>query len=399
MDEFGNFYLSSKSTCLHQNRLRTATAVKAKDIHGWMSTCKSKRQALILDCCNAGAFAKGLTAKDAGNVDIQTQLGGEGRAVLTASTSTQYAFEKEGLDLSNYTHYLVEGLEKGAADLDGDGQISVEELHEYVFKKVKEAAPAMTPEFYNFARATEPILLARSPKDDPKLKYRKEVEKRLDQGQFSITARKLLNRKRAELGIDLNTAELIEAEVLQPLREREHNLQDYRETLEAELKKQNPLSARTQRELQDYQQALGLRDQDIAPIHTKLSVLPVSPETIAIGAKLSDATIAIGAKLSDAYKQAEYKQAERAYMLGSYEEAATIINRVAEHYPTDLNVHLLKGHIYCYGLQRFDIAKEQYQSVLSLTTDSEYIASANKGLADADKFSHDTSIGISESKS
>lgn len=83
----------------------------------------------------------------------------------------------------------------------------------------------------------------------------------------------------------------------------------------------------------------------------------------------------------------EYKQAERAYMLGSYEEAATIIDRLAESHPTDPNVCLLRGHIYCYGLQQFDVAREQYQSVLNLTTDAEYINYANKGLADADEFS------------
>lgn len=89
-----------------------------------------------------------------------------------------------------------------------------------------------------------------------------------------------------------------------------------------------------------------------------------------------------GTKFAD-----EYKQAERAYMLGSYEEAATIIDRLAENYPTDPTVCLLRGHIYCYGLQQFEIAREQYQSVLNLTTDAEYINYANKGLADAEEFS------------
>jgi twitching motility protein PilJ len=92
--------------------------------------------------------------------------------------------------------------------------------------------------------------------------------------------------------------------------------------------------------------------------------------------------MASGTKFAD-----EYKQAERAYMLGSYEEAASIIDRLAERNAADPNVCLLKGHIYCYGLQQFDIAREQYQSVLSLTTDEEYINYANKGLADAEEFS------------
>ncbi|MEM8717680.1 MAG: hypothetical protein AAGE84_00015 [Cyanobacteria bacterium P01_G01_bin.39] len=43
-------------------------------------------------------------------VDIQTQLGGEGRAVLTSSTSTQYSFEQQESDLSIYSRYIVEGI-------------------------------------------------------------------------------------------------------------------------------------------------------------------------------------------------------------------------------------------------------------------------------------------------
>ncbi|MBW4466795.1 MAG: HAMP domain-containing protein [Pegethrix bostrychoides GSE-TBD4-15B] len=91
--------------------------------------------------------------------------------------------------------------------------------------------------------------------------------------------------------------------------------------------------------------------------------------------------MASGTKFAD-----EYKQAERAYMLGSYEEAASIIDRLAESHSADPNVCLLRGHIYCYGLQQFDLAREQYQSVLNLTTDEEYVNYANKGLADAEEF-------------
>ncbi|HEY9627598.1 MAG TPA: methyl-accepting chemotaxis protein [Coleofasciculaceae cyanobacterium] len=82
----------------------------------------------------------------------------------------------------------------------------------------------------------------------------------------------------------------------------------------------------------------------------------------------------------------EYQQAERAYMLGSYEEAAAIIDRLVEAQPSDPSVRLLRGHIYCYGLQQFDVACEQYQSVLSLTDDTEFVNYANNGLAYADQF-------------
>ncbi|MEB3356675.1 MAG: methyl-accepting chemotaxis protein [Synechococcales bacterium] len=82
----------------------------------------------------------------------------------------------------------------------------------------------------------------------------------------------------------------------------------------------------------------------------------------------------------------EYQQAEKSYMQGNYEEAAATIDRLADSYPDDVSVRLLKGHIYCYGLHRYDVAREQYEAVISLTSDQEYIDYANNGLAYAEQF-------------
>ncbi|MGJ3247597.1 MAG: methyl-accepting chemotaxis protein [Elainellaceae cyanobacterium] len=92
----------------------------------------------------------------------------------------------------------------------------------------------------------------------------------------------------------------------------------------------------------------------------------------------------------------EYQQAERAYMLGNYEEAAQIVDRLLESHSDDLNVQLLRGHIYCYGLQRYDIARDQYQSVLDMTSEPEYVDYANNGLAYASQFGVDNG-GFEES--
>ncbi len=80
-----------------------------------------------------------------------------------------------------------------------------------------------------------------------------------------------------------------------------------------------------------------------------------------------------------------YQAAERAYMQGSYEQAADIIEQLAENYPSDPNVLLLKGHIYCYGLSVYDIARTQYKSVLDLTSDPEFVNYANNGLTYAEQ--------------
>ncbi|NDJ21379.1 SUMF1/EgtB/PvdO family nonheme iron enzyme [Nostoc sp. B(2019)] len=268
-DENRNLFLSSGETSLEHGRLVTPTAVAARFLHDSMNGSKSERQVIILDCCFSGAFPDGLAAKDDGSVDIQAQLGSKGRAILTSSTSTQYSFEQEGSDLSIYTRYLVEGIEKGTADQDEDGWISADELHNYASSKVLEAAPAMTPQFYPVKEGYR-IRLAKAPVDDPKLKYRKEVKRLENQGRFSIPARRLLNSQRTQLQLSLEVAEAIEAEVLQPYREFQRKLQEYEETLQECVKAEYPLSERTLNDLQDYQQHLGLRNEDIAPIEAKI---------------------------------------------------------------------------------------------------------------------------------
>jgi twitching motility protein PilJ len=76
----------------------------------------------------------------------------------------------------------------------------------------------------------------------------------------------------------------------------------------------------------------------------------------------------------------EYGQAEKAYLQGNYDTAAKIIDRMVKEYPEDPNSLLLRGHIYCYGLQEYDLAKEQYEKVLHLTNESDCVEYAQNGL-------------------
>ncbi len=75
-----------------------------------------------------------------------------------------------------------------------------------------------------------------------------------------------------------------------------------------------------------------------------------------------------------------YQAAEKAYMQGSFEEAAQTIDMLANDHPSDPSVLLLKGHIYCYGLQQYEVAQQQYKSVLQLSSDPEFVDYANNGL-------------------
>ena len=148
-DDAGRLFLTTRGTRKTlQGDLIRSTAVQFSFIQDSMSRSRSKRQVVILDSCFSGAFAEGLSAKDDGTLDIRSQLGGEGRAILTSSSSTQYSFEHEGSELSLYTRFLIEGIETGAADTDEDEVVSIDELHEYASRKVKEIKPELKPAIF-----------------------------------------------------------------------------------------------------------------------------------------------------------------------------------------------------------------------------------------------------------
>ncbi|MBD2337208.1 SUMF1/EgtB/PvdO family nonheme iron enzyme [Calothrix sp. FACHB-156] len=269
-DDTGKLYLATRTTRkTAKGDLIRASAVTASFVHESISRSRSQRQVIILDCCFSGAIAQGMTVKDDGNVNVQEQLGGKGRAILTSSTSTQYSFEQEGSELSIYTRYLVEGIETGAADKDTDGYISIDELHEYASTKVQEASPAMTPKFYPVEEGHK-ILLAKSPKDDPKLKYRKEFDKIAleDEGNISRLNRISLNVLRDKLGLSTDEVNEIELEVLEPYRERQKKLKIYTEALSQIT--QYPLSDKDRYSLKRLQNFLNFRDEDIEAIEQRV---------------------------------------------------------------------------------------------------------------------------------
>jgi GUN4-like/Caspase domain len=282
----GDFYFSTHSTRKRDNRPIPTTAVSPSFIHRMMGLgeCRSRRQVVILDCCYAASFVKGLPSKDDGTVQVAMQLGGEGRAVLTASTSTQYAYEQPGFELSIYTHYLVEGLAKGAADLNDDGAIDAYELHEYVREQVKEAAPNMTPEFYG-GREGHTIVVAASPKDDPQLRYRKQVRgfAQEDEGEIDLINRYYLEDFQRQLGLTEALVQQIETEELEPYRQRKAKVQRYQEVFSQAIERQFPLSEGDRMKLKRFQQLLSLRDEDVEWIEGTIRARKkVQPQAFAV---------------------------------------------------------------------------------------------------------------------
>jgi hypothetical protein len=147
-DPSGRLYFAASTTKL--NRL-ASTGISAEFLFEQVDRCRARRILVLLDCCYSGSYARGHLPR-AGN---RTEIGireGRGRAAISSSTEEEYSFEIEtgkvtgAASPSLFTAAVVRGLDTGAADLDGDGLVSVDELYAYVKEQVREATPYQTPE-------------------------------------------------------------------------------------------------------------------------------------------------------------------------------------------------------------------------------------------------------------
>ncbi|MGI9009115.1 MAG: caspase family protein [Streptosporangiaceae bacterium] len=164
-DEDGELYFAMANTVL---RRLAATAVPADFVNRRMTRSRSRRVVLLLDCCYAGAFERGMTARAGTDIGIESQFGGRGRAVITASSAMEYAFEGDVLadaaqaTPSVFTSALVEGLETGDADRDQDGLVALDELYDYIYDRVRTATPNQTPGKWAFGVQGELVIARRA---------------------------------------------------------------------------------------------------------------------------------------------------------------------------------------------------------------------------------------------
>ena len=163
-DESGNLFLAASDT--RRDRPRSS-GVEAGFVDAVLRQARARRQVLILDCCFSGAFPVGMASKSDGKVVVADHLESRGRVVLASSNSIQYSFEGNELVDSQpvgsvFTQALVSGLQSGDADLDGNGEVDIDELYEYIYEQVAQVTPNQTPQ-KTAERIQGEILIAKNP--------------------------------------------------------------------------------------------------------------------------------------------------------------------------------------------------------------------------------------------
>ena len=164
LDRRGRLYFAASDTLKTQ---LGSTGISSEWLRDQLDECRARRQVLILDCCFSGAFARG--SKGDTDLDLERRLAGHGRGtvVLTASRAGEYSFEGKTLPGvavagSVFTAGLVKGLRTGAADVGGDGYVSVDEAYDYAYDYVQSSGASQTPQRWVYG-GEGAIVLARSP--------------------------------------------------------------------------------------------------------------------------------------------------------------------------------------------------------------------------------------------
>jgi uncharacterized caspase-like protein len=125
-----------------------ATALPMDELTTVFSRIEAERVVVFLDTCYSGAaggrtFAAHKTR--AGTVDdlfLERLIRAKGRAIITAARPNEVSIELGDLGHGLFTYYLVQGLQ-GAADLNRDGIVSLQELYEYVEQQVAQRSRSL----------------------------------------------------------------------------------------------------------------------------------------------------------------------------------------------------------------------------------------------------------------
>ncbi len=164
LDSRGRLYFAVADT---ETATISATGVESAWLMARLDECRARRRILILDCCFSGAFDQG--GKGPIDMELERRVAGQSRglAVLTASRASEYSFEGKPLPGQSeagsvFTTGLVEGLRTGAADVDGDGYVSLDEAYEFAYEHVRARNADQTPQRWLYGGEGASILMARN---------------------------------------------------------------------------------------------------------------------------------------------------------------------------------------------------------------------------------------------
>lgn len=117
------------------------TALLEAEVMKRLSESKAREVLAIVDSCFSGAGGRSVLPPGArALVRVREDKPAARLAILSASSGAETSGPKSDGSAGLFTDYVIQGLGTGAADLDGDGQVSLQELSDYVRPRVAREA-------------------------------------------------------------------------------------------------------------------------------------------------------------------------------------------------------------------------------------------------------------------
>jgi hypothetical protein len=88
----------------------------------------------VLDACSSGAFTRIKSGRPRPAFLVDESANMRGHAFLTSSSENEAAQESDRIRASYFTHFLISGF-RGAADLSGDGKVTLNEAYQFAFNE------------------------------------------------------------------------------------------------------------------------------------------------------------------------------------------------------------------------------------------------------------------------
>jgi hypothetical protein len=136
------------------------------ELEGLVRGSSASFRVLVVDACRSGALTAVKGASPAPSFEVgPAGLASEGFVVLTAAAAGEDAQESDRLRSSFFTHHFLSGL-RGAADDDGDRNVTLDEVYGYVFRETVRSSSATLagtqhPTFRYDLRGRGDVVLAR----------------------------------------------------------------------------------------------------------------------------------------------------------------------------------------------------------------------------------------------
>jgi uncharacterized caspase-like protein len=132
-----------------------ATGISVEWFREQLAKCKAHYKLLVLDACHAGSEKGDDDNNSVASKDLGTPFQDlEGVVTLASSTSAEHSLIWEEKQQSLFSFWFNQGL-RGLADVNGDGDVTIDELYDYVYRNVVQTAKM------RFPKAQTPVRIVR----------------------------------------------------------------------------------------------------------------------------------------------------------------------------------------------------------------------------------------------